>query len=312
MAISRRPLDVDNYSALDGGTGLEIPGSYRRTNLNDIVSNFLVSYVGDGKILSKVPRFEVAFWAQRAVQEFSYDIFNSEKAIEIQLSTTLQMSLPSDYVNYVSFSYTDKFGNMRPILPSQTTKANKGVAQDENYHYLYDQTGEIIFAETSDTIERYQSAISLLTVAELSSYYIGYYNSIYGPENIGGMWGQRFGLIPELANMNGTYVLDLTAGQVYFSSGFKANDLITLRYISDGLGANGDFSQVFVPKMAEDAVMASIVYNLTKLRPSTIQMSAVFKKEAFAKMRNAKIRLSNMKLPEMAQIFRGKAKWIKH
>jgi hypothetical protein len=312
MAISRRPLDVDNYSALDGGTGLEIPGSYRRTNINDIISNFMISYVGDGKVLSNVPRYEIAFWAQKAVQEFSYDVFYSEKAIEIQLSTTLQMSLPSDYVNYVSFSYTDKFGNMRPILPSQTTKANKGVAQDENYHYLYDQTGEIVFAETSDTIDRYQSAISLLTVAELSSYYIGYYNSIYGPENMGGMWGQRFGLIPELANMNGTYVLDLTAGQVYFSSGFQANDLITLRYISDGLGANGDFSNVFVPKLAEDAVMSSILYNLVKLRPSAMQIMPLYKKEAYAKMRNAKIRLSNMKLPEMAQIFRGKAKWIKH
>ena len=312
MAISRRPLDVDNYSALDGGNGTEIPGTYRRTNLNDLINNFLVSYVGDGKILTKVPRYEVAFWAQRAVQEFSYDVFQSEKAIEIQLSTTLQMSLPSDYVNYVSFSYTDSFGNMRPILPSQTTKPNKGVAQDNNYHYLYDQDGDIVFAETSETIDKYQEQLSLLTVSELSSYYIGYYNSIYGPENIGGMWGQRYGLIPELANMNGTYVLDLTAGQVYFSSGFKANDLITLRYISDGLGANGDFSNVFVPKMAEDAVMTSMLYNLTKLRQSTIQMSAVFKKEAFAKMRNAKIRLSNMKLPEITQIFRGKAKWIKH
>jgi|14BtaG_2_1085337.scaffolds.fasta_scaffold18029_2 hypothetical protein len=312
MAISRKPLDVDNYSALDGGNGTEIPGSYRRTNINDIINNFMVSYIGDGKVLSKVPRYEVAFWAQKAVQEFSYDIFYSEKAIEIQLSTTLQMSLPSDYVNYVSFSYTDKYGNMRPILPSQTTKANKGVAQDENYHYLYDQTGDIIFAETSDTIERYQKAISLLTVDELSSYYIGYYNSIYGPENIGGMWGQRYGLIPETSNMNGTYVLDLTAGQVYFSSGFQADDLITLRYISDGLGENGDFSNVFVPKLAEDAVMSSMLYNLVKLRPSGAPMAALYKKEAFSKMRNAKIRLSNMKLPEISQVFRGKSKWIKH
>ena len=312
MAVSRRPLDVDNYSALDGGTGLAIPGYYRRTNLNDIINNFIVAYIGDGKVLTKVPRYEVAFWAQRAVQEFSYDTFHSEKALEIQLSSTRQMSLPSDYVNYKSVQWTDVNGVMRTILPSTTTRANQGVAQDENYHYLYDQDGNIIFAETSETIDRYQEQLSLLTVSELSSYYIGYYNSIYGPENIGGMWGQRYGLIPELANMNGTYVLDLTAGQVYFSSGFKANDLITLRYISDGLGANGDFSNVFVPKMAEDAVMTSMLYNLTKLRQSTIQMSAVFKKEAFAKMRNAKIRLSNMKLPEISQIFRGKAKWIKH
>lgn len=312
MAISRKPLDVDNYSALDGGNGTEIPGSYRRTNINDIINNFMVAFVGDGKVLTKVPRYEVAFWAQRAVQEFSFDVFYSEKAIEIQLSSTLQMSLPSDYVNYVSFSFTDKYGNMRPILPSQTTKANKGVAQDDNYHYLYDQKGNIIFAETSETIERHQEATALLSVDEISSYYIGYYNSIYGPENVGGITGQRYGLTPELANINGTYVLDLTAGQVYFSSGFQTDDIITLRYISDGLGDNGDFSNVFVPKLAQDAVMASMLYNLVKLRPSGAPLAALYKKEASSKMRNAKIRLSNMKLPEMTQIFRGKSKWIKH
>ena len=40
--------------------------------------------------------------------------------------------------------------------------------------------------------------------------------------------------------------------------------------------------------------------------------SSLTKKEAYAKMRNAKIRLSNMKLPEISQVFRGKSKWIKH
>ena len=159
MAISRKPLDVDNYSALDGGTGLAIPGYYRRTNLNDIINNFIVSYIGDGKVLTKVPRYEVAFWAQRAVQEFSYDVFYSNKTVEIQLSSTLQMSLPSDFVNYVSFSYTDKFGNMRPILPSQATKATKGIAQDDDYKYLYDQTGEVLWAEEYQTLDRYQKAI---------------------------------------------------------------------------------------------------------------------------------------------------------
>ena len=42
MAISRKPLDVDNYSALDGGTGTAIPGYYSRVNLNDIINNFIV------------------------------------------------------------------------------------------------------------------------------------------------------------------------------------------------------------------------------------------------------------------------------
>ena len=91
MAISRKPLDVDNYSALDGGTGLAIPGYYSRVHLNDIINNFIIAYIGDGKVLTKVPRYEVAFWAQRSVQEFSYDILHAEKNIEVELSSTLQM-----------------------------------------------------------------------------------------------------------------------------------------------------------------------------------------------------------------------------
>jgi hypothetical protein len=36
------------------------------------------------------------------------------------------------------------------------------------------------------------------------------------------------------------------------------------------------------------------------------------KKEKSAKLRNAKIRLSNIKLNEFVQVTRGKSKWIKH
>ena len=37
-----------------------------------------------------------------------------------------------------------------------------------------------------------------------------------------------------------------------------------------------------------------------------------FKKERFAAVRNAKLRLSNIKLEEITQILRGKSKQIKH
>ena len=99
---------------------------------------------------------------------------------------------------------------------------------------------------------------------------------------------------------------------LYFSSEFTQDTYVTLTYISDGLGENGDLDNVLVPKLAEDAVYASILYNLAKLRSASAGASALFKKEAGAKMRNAKIRLSNMKTEEMAQVLRGKSKWIKH
>ena len=307
MAISRKPLDVDNYSALDGGTGLAVPGYYRRTNLNDVINNFMVAYIGDGKMLTKVPRYEVAFWAQRAVQEFSYDVLHSEKAIEIQLSPLRQMSLPSDYVNYIKISYTDAWGTERTILPSNTTQANQGVAQDEDYKYLYDQEGNVIYAEESETIERFQKAKSIVSTEETLNYYNGYYTF-----DDFGYYGRRYGLTPEFQNKNGSFVLDLNAGQIYFDSTIPQDTYITLSYISDGLGDNGNFDNVYVPKMAEDAVMASMLYNLCKLRMATAPGAAAYKKEASAKMRNAKIRIANMKIAEMTNIFRNKAKWIKH
>jgi hypothetical protein len=41
-------------------------------------------------------------------------------------------------------------------------------------------------------------------------------------------------------------------------------------------------------------------------------MIARFKKDKRAALRNAKIRLSNIKLEEIVQVMRGQSKWIKH
>jgi hypothetical protein len=303
MAISRKPLDIDNYSAAEGGNGSAIPGYYSRVNLNDIINNFIVGYTGDGKVLPKVPRYEVAFWAQRAVQEFSYDIFHAEKNMEIELSSTLQISLPSDYVNYVDISCLDADGNLRPLQNSKRLKSTKSASQDQDYNYIYDQEGNIIYEETSQTLKQFGKN-------DISTKKQNYESDEYDIRDE--VYGAKYGSEPERANANGTYVLDLEAGKIYFDSMFGEGDIIVLSYISDGLGENGDFANVLVPKLAEDAVYASILYNLSKLRTSASGAAGLYKKEAYAKLRNAKIRLSNMKIKEIAQVLRGKSKWIKH
>lgn len=303
MAISRKPLDVDNYSSLEGGTGTAIPGYYSRVHLNDIINNFIVGYVGDDKILTKVPRYEVAFWAQRSVQEFSYDIFHAEKNLEIELSSTLQLSLPSDYVNYVKISYVDNEGNHRTIQNSKNSKATKAVAQDGDFKYIYDQQGNLTFSEISETAARFQESKVELKKKDFQDYF---------DDNDVTSYDTRYGSEPERQNSNGTYLLDLEAGKIYFDSAFSEGDLISIQYISDGLGDNGNFDNVLVPKLAEDAVYSNMLYNLSKLRPSAAGAAALYKKEAAAKMRNAKLRLSNLKLEELTQVLRGKSKWIKH
>ncbi len=65
--------------------------------------------------------------------------------------------------------------------------------------------------------------------------------------------------------------------------------------------------------MAEEALYMHIAYSILAGRAG-VQEYVVqrFKKDRRAALRNAKIRLSNIKLDEFVQIMRGKSKWIKY
>ena len=56
----------------------------------------------------------------------------------------------------------------------------------------------------------------------------------------------------------------------------------------------------------------SILYGVAASYPYTQQLIPRLKKEKFAAIRTAKLRLSNIKLEELTQTLRGKSKQIKH
>ena len=96
--------------------------------------------------------------------------------------------------------------------------------------------------------------------------------------------------------------------KISFSSNLIGAQIV-LEYISDGLAYDLDSR---IPKMAEAALYAYISHAIIASRinqPEYIVQR--LKREASAKLRNAKIRLSNVKLDEIVQVMRGKSKWIK-
>ena len=292
--------------------------NYTKTNLQDMIDNFIVAYTGDGKVLPMVPRHEVAFWGQRAVQEFSYDVLFAEKNIEVEINPdTLSVPLPSDYVNYVKMSWVDSLGQERTIHPSRISNGKFGILQDEDYRYLYDDQGDVLEG-SSETLQRFQEPNdednfirnNYFGSTNDEGFYEAYNNQYYG---------RRYGNDPQFENYNGTFILDTLKGMIYFDSSFAASlqdqdqtGIFSLRYVSDGLGENDDLERVFVHKFAEDAIYSSMLYNLVKLRPSVASLAPLYMKEAKAKMNTTKIRLFNLKQEEITQVMRGRAKWIKH
>ena len=122
-------------------------------------------------------------------------------------------------------------------------------------------------------------------------------------------WGRLYGLDPQYSQSNGWFGINERDGLFTFSSNL-VDRLIVIEYISDGLAYDLDTR---VPKMAEEAMYLSISYNLLANRANTSEgIIARFKKDKRAALRNAKIRLSNIKLTEIVQVMRGKSKWLKH
>ena len=71
-------------------------GNYQFITLQNIINNFIISYVGQEKLISKIKRADVAFHAQRAIQELSYDTFKSVKSQEIELPVSYtHLTLPT-------------------------------------------------------------------------------------------------------------------------------------------------------------------------------------------------------------------------
>ena len=424
-------------------------GSYQFVTLQDIINQFMVVYVGEDKIIEKAKRFDVAFHAQRALAELSFDTFKSIKSQEITLPPSLTMILPHDYVNYTKISVTDESGIKHPLYPTKNTSNPTPIFQNDDgtYHIkakgtltngsdqlvlndkydnilvgmvisggVGDVEGNVVKAtsvsggittitmdnvstltqttfanfefknkldlilETETQVNVTSSGMTVtaetnfitgIDAADLSDVKKGmlvssdlfpigtivtdviasagqvftnsdalsngsptsmvftsttnnsttwtsyknhepkentlkdydYDDQIY-EQNV----GQRYGLSPQEAQINGSYFIDDNRGLIYFSSNLNGKNIV-LDYISDGLGTEEEMK---VHKFAEEAMYRSIAYGLVAGSKYLQPLVQRYKREKFAAVRQAKLRLSNIKLTELVQIMRNKSKHIKH
>jgi len=469
-------------------------GNYQFTSLDDIITQFQIAYVGEDKIISKIKRVDIAFHAQRALQELSFDTFKSCKAQQIDVPASLQMILPHDYVNYTKLSWVDSAGIKHLLYPTSDTSNPYQIRQEDDGSYSFPEEAEEVInggfdsdlenwitslpasssgntiasvAQASGTLSfnhrtrsshgsnnwghvmyAYQeldvsdksfvdlsadgtavdmtnstgtirvglttqlpdsdtknipppsaypqsgnvfpslydistvnggvgyiewtttdnttskeilnidvSQHSVIYVVVVSfhdytateatltatnnidnisvtnnlastalsnplnqgvnsstwnSYKTGtpsenqndYQDDTYWPAN-----GERYGLDPQHAQVNGSFYIDCRLGMIHFSSNISGKTVI-LDYISDSLGTDAEMQ---VHKFAEEAIYKWIAHAVLATRANTPEyLVARFKKERFAAIRTAKLRLSNIKLEEITQILRGKSKQIKH
>ena len=272
-------------------------GSYIYISLDDIINNFIVAYIGAGKLIPSAKRTDIMFHAKRGLQEFSYDTLKVIKSQELTIPPSLSLAIPQDYVNYVKLSWIDDAGAKHIIYPTRvTSNPTELPIQDNTGQPTQDQVGSNLLSEQSLTEERWENR-SLTT---------NFQPDDYRDSTNEGLIGQRYGLQPEEAQVNGMFTINKRTGTFSFSSDL-AGKLIILEYISDNLAYDADMK---VPKMAEQAMYMHIAYSILSGRAGVPEYVVNrFKRDRSSALRNAKIRLSNIKIEEIAQVFRNKSKW---
>jgi len=275
-------------------------GNYQYIKIDDIVNNFIINYVGEDKLIPKVKRTDIVFHVQRGMQEFSYDTLRSEKSQEIEIPPSLKMKLPHDYVNYVKLTWKDTSGIERIIYPAIKTSNPKALLQDTEFDYLFNSDNTLLEASESNTWATYkEQGDGNETEADTNQNAV---DQVLAE-------GRRYGLDPSFSQGNGVFYIDNVRGFIHFSSDLNTKT-ITLKYISDGVATE---AEKIIHKFAEDAIYKYVAHAILSARSLVPEyLVARFKKEKFAAIRKAKLRLSNLKAEELSQVLRNKSKVIKH
>ena len=269
-------------------------GTYQYMLLEDIINNFLLTYVGDDKLINKVERYEVIFHAKRAIQELHYDALREIQGFELEVPDTLKIPLPHDFVSLVKVGYVSEDGMIFTINQNFNSSTPKSYLQDGTVHknILFDNNDNA-FRGTPVVEENWRE---------------GTEGDVDKPtrEHAGG----RYGLDPATTNGNGSYLIDKDQGFVLFSSNLKGKNIV-IEYVSDGLYGYAE-SEIKIHKLAEtfmyDYLVSTILKGKFGVQEFVVRRA---QKQASASLRNAKIRLNSIKLGELTQLLKGKNKWIK-
>ena len=227
-------------------------GSYQYVPLKDIVNNFRMMYTGNHQLINNVETNLILFHAKRAIQELNYDAVKEVKVLEMEITETLKLILPPDYVNWVRISM---YKNGALLLLHE----NRQAISSKTYEM---SSGQLVFTEdcslvvSDDTAMNHDRLTGETQHVKIDEYEYPNYR-VYSR-------GGRYGIDPETANTNPTFRVDKQSGVIDFSSDMSG-ELCVIEYLSDGMKQGND-ELISVHKFFESYIYAYIQYEILKSR----------------------------------------------
>ena len=273
-------------------------GRNQYVTLETLVNNYMMSRV-DSDPTATAERYQIEFFARRALQELYFDVMKEIRAVELTVTPRMNLVVPEDFVSLVRLSVVMDNGHLLPIAEDRNMTIADVYLQDNAGEILLDNDGyPLVGADRENTSAQTEypnnGEGSLYTIAQSFSPNMDYSN--YFPY--------------------GRYRYDKQDGVIHIGIE-NADKNYVLEYISDGLVSSYktlDQSTIRIHKFAETAVYAYVYYNLIqganpRFMPANEKLRA--HQNWFNERRLAKRRMNPIVIKDYLQAFRKANKWIK-
>lgn len=276
-------------------------GNYQYVTLPEVVNGFMGS-LEDDDYVAGVDRLRVINLAKRGIRQELYpDVVNEIKARELEISPSLTITLPDDYVNYVRISWVDGRGYLHPMAENNMINVATAYLQDNNYNLLFDDEGEVLEASGQRPEAGDRSFYQYEFNRSAGNEYERSYHHYHSPD---------FNVDLSKIYKNGAYRIDKEGGYIQFSSDVNGKNIV-LEYLTDGLSGVTD-GEIRVHKFCQDALDNYIYWKLIERRrfvPNTEKDRA--RREYFESKRKAKLKIKPIRKSELIQVLKGQNKFIK-
>lgn len=263
-------------------------GNYQFVTLDQLVNDYMMSLDPDN-YTSVVPRYQVVYQIKRGLRELYYDVLKEIKAVELELSPTLNIILPPDYVNMVRISWLDEEGYLHPMAVDNNISTAVSYLQDNNFNLLFDNEGNVLEGKIEHKPEK------------IKNYNFCYTEYTPNKDN-------------SKVYSNGKFKIDTSSGIIQFGSDAQGKSIV-LEYISDGLYSNNESNpdeNIKIHKFAESTILDYVHYQLIKNRRNVPYNEKIrARKEYFNSRRITKRRIKSLSISDILQVFKGDSKVIK-
>ena len=272
----------------------EVWGDSQYVTLEEIVNDYIMSRVS-GDHTENIPRHKILYWAMQGVREMIYSIVQEIKTYEIELSPTLFIPLPPDYIKMVSVGFVDEEGQLHYMAEDDRRSTADEILQDANFDYTYDDDGDVLLGESHNRPD----VTKAVPDDGSTEYPIG--------------CGTNFTPNIDASRIfpNGSFIINKTKGTVDFSSNVVTK-FVVIQYVGDPLYQNAKSNGIKVHLYARNAVIDYIYYNLVKNdRNTPVYEKQRSRKEYFNSRRAAKLKIAAQDIQTIKNNMLKANKWVK-